>query len=239
MWGALNPGVFFAAGDKGGGEPPSNRVLVGSVVIASKSPDLQHEVLALFAGRKGHFRFESGHHGDLWLDIPSAYIRPNRVRRFAVELARMLGAHNIEAVCGPLVEGALLAQMVAEELGVEFYFAEQFPRASSDGLYPIGYRLPESMRYLVSGKRIAIVDDIINAGSAVRGTAEDLQVCGAEIVAIGALLVLDSSASTFAASKGLALETLSEIPKNNLWEPSSCPLCGAGVTLEELRPTSQ
>src|SRR5271166_3393789 len=103
---------------------------------------MQQEVLRLFAARKGHFRFESGHHGDLWLEIAPAYVRPNHLRRYAAGLARLLAAHEIEAVCGPLVEGALLAQMVAEELGVEFYFAEQFARTQAEDLYPVVYSIP-------------------------------------------------------------------------------------------------
>jgi orotate phosphoribosyltransferase len=139
---------------------------------------MREEVLSLFAARKGHFRFESGHHGDLWLEIAPAYLHPNRLRRHAAELARLLAAHEVEAVCGPLVEGAFLAQMVAEELRMEFYFAEQFARAQADGLYPVGYRIPRDLRPSVLGKRIAVVDDVINAGSAVRGAIEDLEACG-------------------------------------------------------------
>ncbi len=194
--------------------------------------ELEAEVLALFAARKGHFRFESGHHGDLWLDIPPAYIHPKRLRRFAAELARLLAPHRVEAVCGPLVEGALLAQMVAEEMGAEFYFAEQFTRPSADGLYPIGYRIPAALRQAIRGKRTAVVDDVINAGSAVRGTCEDLQDCEAVLVVIGALMVLGEPASEIAASKAVMVEKLAELPENRLWEPSSCPLCASGVRLE-------
>ena len=104
------------------------------------------EILSLFAARRGHFRFESGHHGDLWLEIPPAYIRPRSLRPNAARLARMLDEHRVQAVCGPLVEGALLAQMVAEELDVEFYFAEQFIRAAANDLYPVGYRIRSSPR---------------------------------------------------------------------------------------------
>src|SRR5260370_6268326 len=190
------------------------------------------EILGLFAARKGHFRFESGHHGDLWLEIPSAYIRPNRLRPHAARLARMLDVHQVEAVCGPMVEGALLAQMVAEELGVEFYFAEQFIRPGANDLYPIGYRIPAAIRRRLRGKRIAVVDDVINAGSAVRGAVEDLEACGAQLVAIGSLLILGAPASAFAASKRIPLETVSHLPNNVLWEPSSCPLCASGVPLE-------
>src|SRR4029077_7009415 len=192
------------------------------------------EILSLFAARQGHFRFESGYHGDLWVRIPPAYVRPRSLRPYAARLARLLEAHRVEAVCGPIVEGALLAQMVAEELDVEFYFAEQFIRPGANDLYPVGYRIPTALRERIRGKRIAVVDDVISAGSAVRGAVEDLEACGARLVAIGALLVLGLHASAFAASKRVPLETLAHLAKNDLWEPSSCPLCASGVPLEGL-----
>ena len=126
---------------------------------------MQEELLSLLAPRRGHFLLESGHHGDLWLEIPRLYLRPGRLRRFAAELARRLATHGIDAVCGPLVEGAFLAQMVAEELDVEFYYAEPFSRAQPDGLFPVGYRIPMALRPSLRGKSIAVVDDVINAGA--------------------------------------------------------------------------
>ena len=90
-------------------------------------------------------------------------------------MARLLAPYRVEAVCGPLVEGAFLAQMVAEEIGAEFYFAEQFTRPSAEGLYPVGYRIPEALRQALRGKRTGVVNDVINAGSAVRGACEDLR----------------------------------------------------------------
>jgi orotate phosphoribosyltransferase len=193
---------------------------------------MQDDVLSLFAARKGHFRFESGHHGDLWLDIPPAYLNPRRLRDYARELARKLSAHAADAVCGPLVEGAFLAQMIAEELELQFFFAEQFVRPRADGLFPIGYRIPDSLRAVVAGRKVAVVDDVINAGSAVRGAMEDLVACGAQPVAIGTLLTLGAPASELATSKGVALQTLSRLPGNNLWAPAACPLCASGTQLD-------
>jgi orotate phosphoribosyltransferase len=126
----------------------------------------------------------------------------------------------------------MLALMVAEELAVEFYFAEQFAQAQADGLYPVGYRIPHSLRAILDGKAIAVVDDVINAGSAVRGTLADLRTCGARPVAIGTLLVLGSAGPALAASERLPLERLSDLP-NSLWEPSACPLCASGLSLED------
>ncbi len=194
---------------------------------------MQDDVLNLFAARRGHFRFESGHHGDLWLEIPPAYIHPNRLRKYATELSNRLAPHGPGAICGPMVEGAFLAQMIAEELDAEFYYAEQFARPRADELYPIGYRIPQELRALLAGKRVAVVDDVINAGSAVRGAIEDLQACQARTVAIGALLTLGEPASLLARQSGASLEALSRLPKNNLWEPTSCPLCASGEPLED------
>jgi orotate phosphoribosyltransferase len=197
---------------------------------------MQEELVRLLAARKGHFRLESGHHGDLWLELDPLYLRPGRLRRFTADLAGRLAAHGVEAVCGPLVGGALLAQMVAQELGGEFYFAEQFVRERS-GLYPIGYRIPAALRPFARGKRTAVVDDVINAGSAVRGAFADLRACGAIPVAVGALLVLGHPASSFAASQGVPLENLAHLP-NSLWEPAACPLCASGTPLEGVTPPS-
>ena len=132
------------------------------------------KLISLLAARRGHFRLESGHHGELWLDLERLCLQPERVRPFAVELASLLKPHQVEAVCGPLNEGAFVALMVAEELGVDFTYAERIATTRRDGLFPVDYRLPGPLREWVPGRRVAIVTDVINAGSAVRGTLTDL-----------------------------------------------------------------
>jgi orotate phosphoribosyltransferase len=193
---------------------------------------MDDELLKLFETRRGHFRHESGHHGDLWLEIPLAFLRPSRLRPHARRLARMLVAYRIEAICGPLVEGAFLGQMVAEELDLEFLFAEQFPQPSKDGLFPVGYRVPASLRSRLKGKRVAVVDDAINAGSAIRGAIEDLKSCGAHLEAIGALLRLGDRAAVLARAEAVPLVTLTRLESGTLWSPAECPLCSAGTPLD-------
>jgi orotate phosphoribosyltransferase len=126
--------------------------------------------------------------------------------------------------------------MVACALELEFVYAEPFVLPEKDDLYPVKYRLPKTLRTAVAGKRIALVDDVINAGSAIRGTFVDLQACGARPVVLGALLVLGHSGPNFSAEQGLALECLARLP-NNLWPPSKCPLCAANVPLDKIAET--
>jgi orotate phosphoribosyltransferase len=205
-------------------------------MIAAKGPNaLRDDLLKLIPNRRGHFRFESNHHGNLWLELDRLFLRPSALRPFVAELARRLSVHRVESVCGPMVGGAFLAQMLAEDLGAEFCFAEQVARESKDVPYPVTYRIPAGLRATVRGKRVAIVDDVINAGSAVRGALAELRVCGAEPVAIGALLTLGSAPAKLAERERLALESLAAM-KSDLWEPAACPLCAAGVPLEALQP---
>jgi orotate phosphoribosyltransferase len=197
------------------------------------SDRVQDDVLSLLAARKGHFLLESGHHGDLWLDLELLCLRPRLVERAAAELARRLRALRVDAVCGPLVEGAFVGLMVAAELDVDFSYSERFAQPAEEGLFGWGYRIPGVLESRLRNRRVAIVNDVVNAGSAVRGTFAALAACGAKPVAIGALLVLGTAAAELAADKGLALENIAELP-NTLWTPSECPLCASGAMLENV-----
>ncbi len=193
---------------------------------------MQQELLNLLSARQGHFRYESGYHGDLWLDLDLLFLRPRAVHPFAVELAHQLAQHNITAVCGPLIGGALVAQIIATALDIEFYYTERFVRPNDEGLYPVEYRLPKSLGRAIKGKNVAIVDDVISAGSAVRGTLTDLRAWGVGSVVIGAVLVLGSSAPTFFADQNIAVESIVQRP-SNLWPPPDCPLCRSRIPLED------
>jgi orotate phosphoribosyltransferase len=184
----------------------------------------ERDIVGLLHARRGHFLLESGHHGDLWLELDSPFARPAQIEALAAELGRRLAAHGVEAVCGPLTGGAFLAQLVALRLDLEFCWSE---RANGN------YRIPEGLRDGLSGKAVATVDDVVNAGSATRATLSELRACRARPVAIGALLTLGSPASDLAAREGLALEALAQLP-NTLWAPSDCPMCAGGEPLEQL-----
>ncbi len=187
-------------------------------------------LINLMACRSGHFRFESGHHGDRWLEPDLLLHRPTLLRPFAAELANRLERHRFEVVCGPLTGGAFLAQMVAEECDVAFAFSERFAPPPSDALYQVRYRVPDALRDGLRGASVAIVNDVTNAGSAVRGTYEDLVACGARPVALGTLIALGEWSSTFASTNQVALESLETLPFN-LWTQAECPLCAAGEAL--------
>ena len=138
----------------------------------------QAELLNLLHARQGHFKLESGHHGNLWLDLDLLFLRPKEIQPFVIELAQKISSFGIDAICGPMVGGTLVAQNLALELGVDFLYTERIAPQNPEALYSVAYRLPYHLRTLVNGRRIAIVDDVINAGSAIRGTLAELESLG-------------------------------------------------------------
>lgn len=80
---------------------------------------------------------------------------------------------------------------------------------------------------------MAIVDDVISAGSAVRGTYAELQAHGAQPGVVGALLMLGSLASSFFAQQNVPVASVAQLPYD-LWMPGECPLCVSGLPLEDI-----
>jgi len=194
---------------------------------------MAENVLELLSAKRGHFLLESGHHGDLWLDLEALCYRPHRVQAMTADLAKGISEWGLDAICAPLIEGAFVGLFVALDLNVDFTYSERFARPSRDGLYPAAYRIPAALRDKIRGRRVAIVDDVINAGSAVRGTFDDLESCGANVVGISALLVLGTAILEYSSSKGVPVISMAHVP-NHLWAPSECPLCTTGVPLMDV-----
>ena len=190
-----------------------------------------NRVTALVGARRGHFKMESGYHSRTWFELGSLFDDPGTVRPYVAELASRLSSHRPDAVCGPMTGGATLAAMIATEMGIGAIVAERFETPGANGLFPVRYRIAEAQRAKTRGRRIAIVDDAISAGSAVRGSHADLIACGALPVALGALIVFGDAAAQLAADNGLALEAIERLPFD-MWRPAECPLCSEGTPLD-------
>jgi orotate phosphoribosyltransferase len=187
----------------------------------------------LVDSRRGHFRLESGHHGGRWLDLDSLFVDTRRVQPFVDALASLIRPYHVSAVCGPLLGGAFLAQLVAQTLDVEFCFTQRVMSDDTNGLYAARYVLPSALAASVRNKPVAIVDDVMSAGSALRGTFSELRSHGANPVVAGALLVLGTAGVEFFDEQRVDVEAVAR-DKYELWKPDSCPLCAQGVALEDV-----
>jgi orotate phosphoribosyltransferase len=176
------------------------------------------EVVRLARPRRGHFDLGTGYHGDLWLDLDALFLHPSRLRPYVGWLAERLREHPPDAVCGPLEGGAFLAYAVADRLGVAFLAGY---RSAT------GYRVPR-IPGGIGGWRVAVVDDAVNAGTAVAACLRELRAQGAVPVAVAALLALGEATAMVPARLGVPFYPAGTIP-SRAWPARECPLCADGI----------
>jgi orotate phosphoribosyltransferase len=126
----------------------------------------------------------------------------------------------------PLTGGAFVAQLLAAEIGAGFIFAERFVSETGS----VRYRIPESLRGALDGRRVLLADDVVNAGSALLATLADLLDCGTELSGFATLLALGEAASQIARQRGVPLFALASLERG-MWAPEECPLCRSGAPL--------
>jgi len=181
----------------------------------------------------GHFRYESGDHGDVWLNLDRLFVDARRMRGWALTLADVLSPTTPQVIVGALTGGAFLANVLAAEMGVAFVFSQRVVLEGGE----VRYRIPDTPRETLHGKTCLLVDDAINAGSALRGTLADVLTCGGRIVGIGSLIVMGEAAERIAAEQGVPFQALARVERQ-MWRAEHCPLCANGVPLTPSAATS-
>jgi orotate phosphoribosyltransferase len=189
-------------------------------------------ILELAEGRTGHFCMESGFHSALWLNLDALFADTVRVEPFVAQLADLLRPHRLDAVCGPLLGGAFLAQRVAQLIGAEFWYTTPDAPVDGAGLFRARYRLPSAFATRLSRPRLGLVDDVISAGSSLRATYSALNSI-TDVVIVGALLQLGTVGADFFAAHSVPLERVVQQPFQT-WSPLDCPQCAAGVPVESV-----
>ncbi len=194
---------------------------------------MTENILKTLPMRQGHFLLESGLHSDLWFDLNALFLSPHDLAPTVAALAELLRPHAITAICGPLRGGAFLAHALATHMNLRFYFSEKVIQKNENekALFEAKYELPSALRNHVRHERVAIVDDVISAGSSVRATLGELTEAGATVVAVGTILLLGNQATNYFKDLNLALVSLAQ-RDFNFWTPAICPLCKAGIILE-------
>jgi orotate phosphoribosyltransferase len=184
-------------------------------------------VARLARPRQGHFDLGTGYHGDVWLDLDALFLRPAELRPHVRMLADQLRRHQPDAVCGPLEGGAFLAQAIADALGAAFLPAGRAPARQAAGT--AGYLLPR-VPGGISGWRVAIADDAVNAGTAVTACSGLLRGCGAVPVAVAALISLGPASTAVAQAIPVPFYAADSM-QSQAWPAAQCPQCAEGIPL--------
>jgi orotate phosphoribosyltransferase len=174
-----------------------------------------------------HFVYISGDHGGGWIDKDAIYPHTERIERLCRDMANGVRDWGAEAVCGPATGGLIVAEWTAHELGALSVFTEH-DSATPEGPLRGRFVLRRGYDQVVSGKRVLVVDDIVNTGLSLRQTAEAVRGVGGKVVGAACLV---SRGNVDAA--GLRVDRFVYLLEYKIpaWPASACPLCRAGVPI--------
>ena len=187
----------------------------------------KHEVLML----NGHFDFGNGYHGRVYLNPHQLFRYPSTIWHFAQNLIDVLPKSIIdqaEVVAGPVMGGALLAHTMAGLLDSRRPLSRprtMFAPFSVD--LNCGQTLSRFYQQQIKGRKVLVVDDILNTGQTLARCVELVRAGGGTVVATAeiydrmeAVVTLDVPNFPLAEYKA---------PEN--YPASTCPLCTSGVPI--------
>jgi len=187
----------------------------------------QSEVLML----DGHFDYDNGFHGRVYLNPHQLFRHPSTIWRFAQDLIDVLPSELVqrtEVVAGPATGGALLAHTLAGLLDSRRSLTHppcSFAPFNNDAAG--GFGLRTLYRNEIKGKRVLLADDVRNTGQTFAKCAALVKEAGGTVVAT--VEIYDRCEAT--AELGVPNVALAEYGAPENFPVADCPLCRAGVPI--------
>ena len=165
-----------------------------------------------------HIVYTSGRHGSAYVNKDAVYPHTNRVSELCRLIADAVASYEIDVVCGPATGAIILSQWTGHHLRRPAVYAE---KAAEGGMV-----LKRGYDRLVAGKRVLLVEDVLNTGGSLRETVRAVEAAGGHVVVAAALV---NRGGVTAADVGApALVSLLSLPLDS-WTAADCPLCRSGV----------
>jgi len=177
-----------------------------------------------------HFVYTSGKHGSAYVNKDGIYPHTMKLKKLCGAIAWRFRHDNIQTVVSPAVGGVALCQWVAQDLtertGDQVFavYAEKV-----EGTKPAQFQFNRGYAEFVRGKRVLVVEDILNTGGsahAVINAVRDIDgvmVAAAALVNRGGVTKQDLVVPELYALVDVKLEA---------FEEADCPLCKQGVPIE-------
>ena len=175
-----------------------------------------------------HFVYVNGDHGAGWIDKDVIFPdtrHPDVLGKLLADAVRDAGA---DIVCGPATGGLIVSQWTAHHLRIPAVFSEHDPAWTRPPDAPPGtemrgpFILRRGYDATVRGKRVLVVDDIVNTGHSVRQTAGAIRAAGGNPVAT-ACFVTRGNAGGDDVGASPFLYLLEELIPS--WPAADCSLC--------------
>jgi orotate phosphoribosyltransferase len=168
-----------------------------------------------------HVVYTSGRHGNAYVNKDAVYPHTERVRELCSLLAERARPWAPEVVCGPAMGGIILAQWTGHALALPAVYAEKAPGG--------GMALRRGYDRLVRGRRVLLVEDVLNTGGSLADAVAAVRAAGGEVV--GAAALCNRGGVTAAALGVPGLAALVELSLDS-WTAEACPLCRHGVPID-------
>lgn len=170
-----------------------------------------------------HIVYTSGKHGSAYVNKDAVYPYTEDISRLCEAVAGQFFRNNeeVDVVVGPALGGIVLTQWVAHHLTrvmcstVLAVYAEK--TADGNFVFTRGYDK------LVAGRRVLVVEDILNTGGSVKKVVDLVRETGGYVIGIGALCNRG----------GVTAHDVGDVPKLvslvdvslDAWDANDCPLC--------------
>ena len=184
--------------------------------MSVRAAEILGESGAILTG--SHVVYTSGKHGSAYVNKDAVYPSTGRVAELCGLLADLARPYRPEVICGPALGGIILSQWTAHHLGVLAVYAEKVEGG--------GLALRRGYDAVVRGRRVVVVEDIVNTGGSLHETVRAVRAAGGEVVA--AVALVNRGGVRAGDVEAPALHALVEVALD-AWDAGACPLCRDGV----------
>jgi len=172
-----------------------------------------------------HFVYASGQHGPGWIAKDVINMDPARPHALGNMLAEAIEESGCtpDLVCGPAIGGVICAQYTALALGVQCVFAERVRTDACEG-----FQLKRRYDEAVNGRRVLVVDDVINTGHSTGQVLEAVKAAGGNVIAVATWISRGNvGAEDFAVDTFICLDEV-DLPS---FPAATCELCAQSVPI--------
>ncbi|MDD4271542.1 MAG: orotidine-5'-phosphate decarboxylase [Patescibacteria group bacterium] len=218
------------------GNPLMNaRRAAGEIVAVKYKPLIKEDIAAIFGNMRAiyddnHFVYTKGGHGKAYVNKDDIYVDPDQLSLLCKEIAYQARDWGINVVCGPTVGGVLVANRVTEwlrrftgDVSIMAVFADESPD---------GRVLKRGYPSRVLGRRVLVVEDVLNTGGSAAATVKAVQAAGGEVVSCFALCNRSADKKATTELIGVTLDALLEVDMDN-FPADACPYCEQGRPINQ------